>query len=136
MQVLQSSQTAVRLSQYGIEYKTDGSLIRPKVGKIFVFKNLPDAEYFRNTYGSNSFQQIWKVEAYNCEIAEKRASLSVFNCHSSWRNRLQVFWEILLGKVKEQKGGNPAFNFDNIVVGAMPNGSLFCGSLRMLKRVS
>jgi hypothetical protein len=96
------------------EYHRD-KITRAKVGKLFVFASLPDAQIFaHNNFGSVQRFQIWEVEAYKAEIAHTRLDVAALK----W---VEKFW-------KDKSSIYDAY------IEETPKGTLLCSSLRMIRR--
>jgi hypothetical protein len=97
-----------------IHYREDGSLIRPSIGKIFIFLDIDDACAFH--VGSKG--QIWEVEAYGIE--KKFSRLYVHTQHNP--KLYNMFWSNNLTCLHQEMAGAPV-------------GTYVCSSLRMKKRI-
>ena len=101
---------------------SEGKLIRPKVGKIFVFDNILCAKaHYRYMSKIDSLPtQLWLVEAYGTKRAN--TVLYVFELSASTRYAIEnckQFW------ASKQRDGHPQ----------APAGTYLCSSLRLIKEV-
>jgi hypothetical protein len=109
--VLGSAISCVRNSKFGLTYET-GRLIKPVIGRIMVFENLPNAEYFRNFNLNRSQSQIWEVDAFGNEVLHNVSFTGQAN---------EMFAKFWAG--------------DNISTKAAPKGTIGCKSLRLVKEI-
>lgn len=113
--VLKSAEYASRQSKYGLTYPTDGSLVRPVAGKIFVFDDLAKA---RDYAGLSA--PVWEVEAYGLRRATIRPRQSVLNDEGL----MSDVWELWHSKGTFGDYNRTAYY-----------GTCYCNSLRMIKKV-
>jgi hypothetical protein len=92
---------------------------RPKIGKLFVFKNLSFAQNFLREHGCDTYYRIYKVQV---DSLIKTPQL-IPGIYSPMKIR---FWSLF-------KKGKNADNFQNTIYA--PEGTMFCNRLKLVKRM-
>lgn len=122
---LRSSEGDVRRSTLGVVYHRDGRLIRPKLGHLFVFKELKDAVRYRQPREDSS-HEFWWVEANGLKKLEAR-----FMLHNLYDvDGLKKFWK----KVFLPESWRHIFRYAPVV--HTDTGVHGCTSLRMVRKVT
>lgn len=108
-----------------VAYDRYGGLVKPKLGKLFVFKTLVDATEYQKSIGKEYVfeSQIWQVQCFGSYAPKSRDILRV------WMPREQTdfaeFWQAIADE-------SQLYKFD---IGYMPAQTFWCGSLRMKKKI-
>ncbi len=104
---------------YGvIEYKYK-DIIFPKFGKIYGFKTLTNAEYFKSIWNNNTnfpHLEIWKISAKFSKLPPAMAPETV--------NNIKYWWDIF-----EETGKKPKNSLKP------PHGTVLCDAVKLIEKV-
>lgn len=118
---LTSVNYSVRMSGRQVVYPTDGSLVRPAMGRLFVFNDYTWAQDFAKREAT---PEIWEVSAFGNEVADIRLYDSV----EPMRESFETFWKWFDSKDREKYSLM-------IPLRNVPSGTFYCKSLRLIKRI-
>jgi len=110
-------------SEYRLVYPTDGTVISPNKGFIFVFKDLPSVEKFKHeSVRAWNNIEVWEATATNTKQMDFILRLSYL-----YGAELNDFWT-RISSAEYQK--------NNSKIKESPVGTLICDSLKLIKKVS